>query len=63
MNFFTPASDRQLSLRLSLIKLEEEQNYNNSILLHASVRVSIKIPFQGEFEASPGMGTILPYTQ
>ena len=63
MNFFTPASDRQLSLRLSLIKLEEEQNYNNSILLHASVRVSIKIPFQGEFEASPGLGTILPYTQ
>ena len=63
MNFFTPASDRQLSLRLSLIKLEEEQNYNNSILLHASVRVSIKIPFQGEFEASPGMGTILPHTQ
>ena len=63
MNFFTPVSDRQLSLRLNLIKLEEEQNYNDIILLYVSVRVSIKIPFQGEFEASPGLGTILPYTQ
>ena len=63
MNFFTPVSDRQLSLRLSLIKLEEEQNYNDIISLQTSVRVSIKIPFQSEFESSAGLGTVLPFMQ